>query len=390
MLARQPTVLEAVSIRVEDDLALSLTLVCDRSCADYLLGDSLFESNDPALRDAAIYSYIMAHVLRPQAAAYINLGVLLRRTGRKKAALAAFERAVRLTPHEPAAYRNLASMLPTAAVPLLKTAVTLSPADGSVHLALAGALQTDGGRPDESAAHFGIALRLAPSLAGGSPTFGNWRSWWPSYRQRRNELLGASATAGVDGGIRYQVALQFPFTAVELLEIASSQSATVAAAAAVAASDTDASSPRRTAPDALSMRQSICVVNMSAGGVGGGRGVPGSKRRQLRCQAPLQIAYVGALSDEPQLRAMTPIFEVQGQGGSCVLHSSPASALSPFATPWPESSRLARTAHFQSRGGVQLLCIHAATRLQACQRCNTSINRADCHRIQPSHRDIAT
>ena len=60
-----------------------------RARAYFMLGESLLQRTKAEEQDAAIYSYVAAHVLRPDAAAYINLGVALRQSDRTAAARSA-------------------------------------------------------------------------------------------------------------------------------------------------------------------------------------------------------------------------------------------------------------------------------------------------------------
>jgi hypothetical protein len=83
----------------------------ERARSYYHLADNLFASS--ANDDAAAYCYVAAHELHPKAAAYVNMGIVLRRTGRQHAALRAFERAVYFTPDKPEAHHNLRLMRPS-------------------------------------------------------------------------------------------------------------------------------------------------------------------------------------------------------------------------------------------------------------------------------------
>ena len=148
---------------------------------------------------AAIYSYVMAHVLRPEAAAYINLGVVLRQSGRIAAARSAFNQAVAHTPGVSAAFTNLATLPGTApeeAAALLLRAVSLAPSDGISYAALAGVLKRRGDHGGAQAAH-ALSLRLSP--ASGTLHFGDWRAWWLAFYERRQQQQRST------DGIQYQV-----------------------------------------------------------------------------------------------------------------------------------------------------------------------------------------
>lgn len=242
-----------------------------RARAYYMLGESLLRRTAPEERDAAVWSYVMAHTLRPEAAAYVNLGFVLRQSGRLQAARSAFAKAVFHTPKVAAAHSNLAALPgtpPAEAAALLRTALSLAPNDGGGYAALAGQLKRSGDVAGARAAHE-QSLRLAPT---SGTAFGDWRSWWPAFYERRGQLRQAEPPAD---GIQYQAILQFPFSHVELRAIAEAH----ARAAATA---------------------------LEAWREAAGRAPPlptflGAGKR-------LRVAYIGALSDEPQLNAMSPVF----------------------------------------------------------------------------------
>ena len=59
-----------------------------RARAYFQLAEALFRRTSASERDAAAWSYVAAHRLRPLAAAYVNLGVVLHQSGRYDAARA--------------------------------------------------------------------------------------------------------------------------------------------------------------------------------------------------------------------------------------------------------------------------------------------------------------
>ena len=115
-----------------------------RARAYFMLGESLLQRTKAEEQDAAIYSYVAAHVLRPDAAAYINLGVALRQSDRTAAARSAFALAVAHTPSVAAAHTNLAALpgtAPAEAVALLQRAVATVPQSAELRLALGSAVR---------------------------------------------------------------------------------------------------------------------------------------------------------------------------------------------------------------------------------------------------------
>ena len=236
--------------------------------AYYLLGRELAMRTQTRAQeqDAAIWTLAMAHRLAPQAAAYNELGTMLRARGRPEAR-AVLEKALHFTPSAAAStYRNLALLpdtSPAKALELLRSAVRLSPTDAGGWLALASASRTAG---DLSAAQQATetAVRLAPAAPDIARLYGDWRAWFPDFRERRARISSSTEV----GGIGYQASLQFPLTAMELR-------ATAAAHATHAAAHATARAKRP----------------------------PPTRRR-----SGLRVAYVGALSDEPQIRAVVPLF----------------------------------------------------------------------------------
>ena len=83
-----------------------------------------------------MYALVTAHALHPRAAAYTELGMLLKARGQTVEAREALELALRFTPAEPAAYRHLAQLQPSRALSLLRSAARLSPSDGGTQASL--------------------------------------------------------------------------------------------------------------------------------------------------------------------------------------------------------------------------------------------------------------
>ena len=186
-LVPPPADWNAIDVPPEAIHALGVGPSIVRARAYFMLGESLLRRTKAVEQDAAIYSYVMAHVLRPDAAAYINLGVVLRQSGRIAAARSAFNQAVAHTPGVSAAFTNLALLPGTApeeAAALLQRAVSLAPSDGISYASLAGALKRRGDQEGARAAH-ALSLRLSP--ASGTVNFGDWRAWWLAFYERRQQ-----------------------------------------------------------------------------------------------------------------------------------------------------------------------------------------------------------
>lgn len=198
-LVPPPSDWNAINAPPEAIRALGVGPSVVRARAYFMLGESLLRRTKAAEQDAAIYSYVMAHVLRPEAAAYINLGVVLRQSGRIAAARSVFNQAVAHTPGVSAAFTNLATLPGTApeeAAALLLRAVSLAPSDGISYAALAGVLKRRGDHGGAQAAH-ALSLRLSP--ASGTLHFGDWRAWWLAFYERRQQQQRST------DGIQYQV-----------------------------------------------------------------------------------------------------------------------------------------------------------------------------------------
>ena len=256
------------SLRLPTDRLLALS-EGNRAKAYYLLGRELAARTQTNEQDAAIYTLATAHRLAPQAAAYNELGTMLRARGRPEAR-AVLNKALLFTPHAAAStYRNLALLPDTSqaeALELLRSAVRLAPSDAGGWLALASASRTAN---DLSAAQKATeeAVQLAPGAPDIARLYGDWRAWDKDFRERRARVGSPADIAGIG----YQASLQFPLSAAELKRIASAHAAHAIHAAVP--TTTHAAQPARTA-----------------------------RRTRLR------VAYVGALSDEPQIRAVVPLF----------------------------------------------------------------------------------
>jgi tetratricopeptide (TPR) repeat protein len=207
-LVPPPADWNAIDVPPEAIHALGVGPSIVRARAYFMLGESLLRRTKAVEQDAAIYSYVMAHVLRPEAAAYINLGVVLRQSGRIAAARSAFNQAVAHTPGVSAAFTNLALLPGTApeeAAALLQRAVSLAPSDGISYASLAGVLKRRGDQEGARAAH-ALSLRLSP--ASGTLNFGDWRAWWLAFYERRQQQRrptdGAQWPRTVALGIQYQ------------------------------------------------------------------------------------------------------------------------------------------------------------------------------------------
>ena len=174
-LVPPPADWNAIDVPPEAIHALGVGPSIVRARVYFMLGESLLRRTKAVEQDAAIYSYVMAHVLRPEAAAYINLGVVLRQSGRIAAARSAFNQAVAHTPGVSAAFTNLALLPGTApeeAAALLQRAVSLAPSDGISYASLAGALKRRGDQEGARAAH---ALSACEKLMWESLACSRWR-----------------------------------------------------------------------------------------------------------------------------------------------------------------------------------------------------------------------
>ena len=263
--------------------------------AYYLLGRALHRSDDQAERNSAIYALNMAHKLHPLAAAYTELGVVLSREDRASEAEKTLRKAVQFTPRESVAYLALGTLIAkkheashsAEAVALLRQAVALDPRHGSAYISLAASLQSSG---DLSSAQTAAswAARLSPS----DPRLrADWRHWQVNWASRQQSDRGSgdgrssdgsgndgsSSGSGDDsgGGILYEANLQYPWSGAALRWMASRHA--------------DAAEARR--------RRGALSVNASA-----------AAWRRAGDFTPLRVAYIGSLSDEPQMRAMASLF----------------------------------------------------------------------------------
>ena len=142
-----------------------------RAAAYYALAENLRLAPDGsvALLDASAHCYIAAHIHRPTAAAYLNLGVVLQQAGRLSAAASAYRLAIHHDSEPAAAHRNLAILTrrtegAAAAAPLLRTALTLNPLSSALHHSYGEALLSLG-RPAEAVLAMRSASSLLPSQA---------------------------------------------------------------------------------------------------------------------------------------------------------------------------------------------------------------------------------
>ena len=270
--------------------------------AYYELGRALHRSSRPSEQDAAIRALELAHELQPLAAAYTELGIVLRARGRMMEAVSALRKAVAFTPREPAAYLHLSALVPPReAASLAHTAIELQPSSSSAYFALAMALRQSG---DLAAAQSAteVAAAIAPSDARLAA---DWRHW----RVNRDRAMQES---GGTNGIGYEANLQFPWRGVELREMAATQLA--AAHERLPPLPTPLSTnwprPARWPPFSERARQP------------GSSALPQQQQRRRQWRrpsaanrpdagtlgSPLRVAYVGSLSDEPQMRAMATLF----------------------------------------------------------------------------------
>ena len=153
-----------------------------RASAYFALGEALRVSPSPAdgarLLDAAAYCYIAAHVHRPDAAAYVNLGVVLQRAGRAREAEAALHLAIHHRPNHgaetAAAYYNLA-LLPSSQgqtrADMLHKALHFDPEHGPSYLAVGSDLRR-AGRLSEALPRLASAASLLPQTAAASHAYG--------------------------------------------------------------------------------------------------------------------------------------------------------------------------------------------------------------------------
>ena len=165
---------DALDAPPEAILALGAGPSVVRARAYYMLGESLLQLTKAEEQDAAIYSYVAAHVLRPEAAAYVNLGVALRQSDRTAAARSAFALAVAHTPSVAAAHTNLAALpgtAPAEAVALLQRGVAAVPQSAELRLALGSALRR--GQPAAAAVQtLRAAVALAPTSVASTHALG--------------------------------------------------------------------------------------------------------------------------------------------------------------------------------------------------------------------------
>jgi hypothetical protein len=261
----------------------------------YLLGRALHSSTRPLEQDAAIKALHLAHELQPRASAYTEvstrfarpygskrersflsvrvsrqLGIVLKARGWRAEAERMLRKAIAFTPTEPACYLHLGQLVsPKEATSLVRAAIQLTPSSGSAYLQLAAALRQSGELPAAQAAA-ATAADLAPSDARLKA---DWRHWHANHERSRQQRLDGEHGAGIG----YDSHLQFPWRGLELRAIASSQ-------LSAAYERLPPLPPRRVSSQ------------------------PQPDARVLPRRKPIRVAYVGSLSDEPQLRAMGALF----------------------------------------------------------------------------------
>jgi tetratricopeptide (TPR) repeat protein len=112
------------------------------------------------------YEAAVVTALAGRAELYRTIGMLSRIEGDYVRAAGAFEQRLRLTPSDPAAHRDLASIhfehgRPEQALAALRAAVALAPGDAEAHAGI-GRLLLDAGQPGEAIASLQRALDLRP------------------------------------------------------------------------------------------------------------------------------------------------------------------------------------------------------------------------------------
>lgn len=242
-----------------------------------------------------------AHVLQPLAAAYTvrtaalgaptvhggrlvscaasqELGIVLKARGRVSEAERTLRKALTFTPREYTTYLHLGALVPSReAVQVLRAATELQPAESFGYIALARAARDSG---DLAAAQEAAeaAAEVDPTGARLSAVGGvDFRDWHGDYARAREAAAALQRDGGNGdnggGGIGYETNLRFPWSGAELRALATYQVDAARARLPAAASF----GIRHAWPDALA----------------GGR---------------LRVGYLGSLSDEPQLRAMSALF----------------------------------------------------------------------------------
>ena len=241
----------------------------DRAKAYYLIGRELHRSKLPTEQEAAIYALETAHALHPRAAAYTELGIVLKARGTLDSAERFLRKAIHFTPQEPAAYIHLGMLAsPSEGEKLLSMAIELQPTIGAAYVALASVLQRSGKHAAAQQVSE-IAAKIRPSE---SMLRADWRHWHENFARAQDEI---ALTGGEGVGIGYEAHLQFPWSGLQLR--------------AMAAAHVE-SAIRRLPPLPMHLRDNV-----------------GWPNRPLS-RAPLRIGYIGALSDEPQMRAMSALF----------------------------------------------------------------------------------
>lgn len=267
--------------------------------AYYELGRLLHKSSERVDQVAAIYALETAHALHPLAAAYTELGIVLQGVGRTNEAETALRKAIKFTPREAVAYLALGKMVSAQpgqstkkeGIHLLRTALDLSPHLGTGYISLASALQ-GAGEPTAAQAAFAWAARLSPSDPRLRADWRHWHANWAARREsfsldgsaggRPKRSIGGADCAGIRNrpecsGIGYEDNLQFPWSGAALRDIASAHA--------------DGAYARL-------RNERAALPNASAG-------IVHAWHAPTRA---LHVAYIGSLSDEPQMRAMATFF----------------------------------------------------------------------------------
>lgn len=114
------------------------------------------------------YEVVVSMALTGRAPLYEAIGRLSYAEGDLVRAAAAYEERVRLTPRDPAAYKDLAGILGEqgqtgAALAALNAAVAIDPRDAQAHASI-GRIRLDAGRPADAIASLTRAITLAPTM----------------------------------------------------------------------------------------------------------------------------------------------------------------------------------------------------------------------------------
>ena len=301
---------------------LALGLQASTARGYYELGRALHTSGAPREQEAAIQALNLAHALQPRAAAYTELGIVLKARGRRDEAVHALRKAAAFTPNEPSAYLHLGALLPPReASVLVRTAIALLPTSGSAYLSLAATLRSGG---DLAAAQ--EAADTAASLEPAEPRLAaDWRHWHMNWERTRQAARDDEAGGG---GIGYDSSLQFPWRGVELRARAEAQFAAA----------------RERLPPLPPHQRAMW---------------PAAPSHRLTRGTPLRVAYIGSLSDEPQLRAMGALF----RGADMAVARLTFHAVTAAPTPTPDY-----LAYFGACRGSSVYAPLAATAAELAER----------------------